>query len=76
VKIFFNFKFIFSPAIVKDEMTFLYLGKKGDSSVADSDPWSGAFLTPASGISFSESQVPDPTHISESLVTIIWVKNT
>jgi hypothetical protein len=41
----------------------------------DSDPGSGAFLTPGSGI--RNRFIPDPgsqTHIFESLVTIFWVK--
>jgi hypothetical protein len=41
------------------------------------DPGSGAFLPPGSVISFF--RFPDlgsPTHISESLVTNIWVKST
>ncbi len=41
------------------------------SSVADPDPGSGAFLTPGSG-----SGMNNPGHISESLKTIYWVKNT
>jgi hypothetical protein len=44
------------------------------SSVADPVPGSGAFWTPGSDISFF--RITDPTYISESLVTIFWVKNT
>jgi hypothetical protein len=43
------------------------------------DPGSGAFLTPGSGIGFSESRISDPgsqTYIFESLVTIFWVKSS
>jgi hypothetical protein len=46
-------------------------------SVADSDPRSGAFLTPGSGVckkSGSGSRMNNPDHISESLGTIFWVK--
>ncbi len=55
------------------------------TSVAVPDPGSGAFLTPGPesghrfGISFSRFRISDPgspTHISESLVTIFWVKKT
>jgi hypothetical protein len=50
-------------------------------SVADSDPGSGAFLTPESGIqngkkTRSGSGMNNPVHISESLKTIFWVKNS
>jgi hypothetical protein len=47
------------------------------SSAADTDPGSGAFLTPVSGI--RERFFPDPgsqAHIFESLVKILWVKST
>jgi hypothetical protein len=46
-----------------------------ETSVADPDPRSGAFLTPGSGIGF----FPDPgsqTYLFESLVTIFWVKSS
>jgi hypothetical protein len=46
-----------------------------ESSIADTDPGSGAFFSPGSGIGFY--RIPDlgsPTHISESLGTIFWVK--
>jgi hypothetical protein len=42
------------------------------SSVADPDPGSGAFLAPGSRISDPGSQ----THIFESSVTIFWVKSS
>jgi hypothetical protein len=42
-------------------------------SVADPDPGSDAFLTPGSGMR-TESGMNNPDHISESLVTIFWVK--
>ncbi len=49
----------------------LFRNNKGidmsECSVADPNPGSGAFLTPGSGI---------PEHISESLETIFWGKNT
>jgi hypothetical protein len=50
-------------------------------SVADSDPGSGAFLSldPGSGMgkkTKSGSGMNIPDHISESLETIFWVKNT
>jgi hypothetical protein len=38
-------------------------------SVADPDPGSGAFKTTGSGMNI-------PDHISESLETIFWIKNT
>jgi hypothetical protein len=57
---------------------------KFNSSVADPDPGSGAFLTPGSRIRnrfFPEagSRISDPgsqTHIFEGLVTIFWVKTS
>jgi hypothetical protein len=48
-----------------------------NSSFADPDPGSGAFLTPGSGI--RNRFIPDPgsqTHIFESLVTTFWVKSS
>jgi hypothetical protein len=53
-------------------------------SVADPDLGSGAFLTPVSGIRIgfgfgmekSGSGINIPDHISESLETIFWVKNS
>jgi hypothetical protein len=49
------------------------------------DPGSGAFLTPGSGMG-NKNKEPDrgsggsvmniPDHISESLETVFWVKNT
>jgi hypothetical protein len=50
-------------------------------SVADSDPESGAFLTPGSWIrdgkkSGSGSGMNIPIYISESLERILWVRNT
>ncbi len=50
-----------------------------DSSVADSDPGSGAFLTldPGSGMgkkSGSGSAMNIPDHVSEILETAFWVK--
>jgi hypothetical protein len=57
-----------------------YRGK--NTSVADPDPESGAFLTPRSGMrgpgwvkqSGSGSGMNNPDHISESLATIFWAK--
>ncbi len=49
--------------------------KESHKCVVDSDPGSGAFLTPGSGI--RNRFIPDPgsqTHIFKSLVTIFWVK--
>jgi hypothetical protein len=46
------------------------------SSVADTDPGSGAFLTPGSGMdnkSGSGSRINHPDHIAKSLKTIFWV---
>jgi hypothetical protein len=43
-------------------------------SVSDADLRTSAFLTPGSGISFF--RIPDPTHISESLLKLFWAKNT
>jgi hypothetical protein len=50
----------------------------GSGSVVNQDPGSGAFFTPGSGI--QDGKNPDPgmnnlEHISESLETILWVKN-
>jgi hypothetical protein len=48
-------------------------------SVADPDQGSGAFLTPGSGMgkkSGAGSGMNNPDHISESLETIFWGKNT
>ncbi len=50
---------------------------KTETSVADPDPGSSAFLTPGSGMgkkSGSGSGMNNPDHISESLETIFWVK--
>jgi hypothetical protein len=47
------------------------------TSIADSDPGSGAFLAPGSGIgkkSRSGSGRNNPNHISESLETTFYVK--
>jgi hypothetical protein len=49
------------------------------SSVANQNPGSGAFLIPGSGMgkkSRSGFGMKIPDHISESLETIFWVKNT
>ncbi len=47
------------------------------TSAAAPDPGSGAFLTPLDpGWEKSESGINVPDHIYESLVTILWVKNT
>jgi hypothetical protein len=49
------------------------------SNVADPDPGSGHLLTPGSEMgkkSRSGSGMNIPDHISESLGTIFWVKNT
>ncbi len=51
--------------------------KNAETSVADPDPGSGAFLTSGSGMgkqSKSGSGMNIPHHISESLETIFWVK--
>ncbi len=46
-------------------------------SVADPDPRSGAFWTPASGIGDGiRAGMNIPDHISERLETIFWVKNS
>ncbi len=48
-----------------------------DSSDADPDPGSGAFLTPGSGIRNKFFSDPgSQSHIFESLVTIFWVKSS
>ncbi len=41
-----------------------------NSSIADSDPGSGDFLTPRSGIDFPGYRIGSKTHIFESFVTI------
>jgi hypothetical protein len=59
-----------------------YVVDEYPSSVADSDPGSGAFLTPRSGIRnrvFPDTacRISDPgsqTHTFQSFVTILWVK--
>jgi hypothetical protein len=54
---------------ITDEVSSSYAG----SSVAD--PGSGAFLTPGSGMGkMSGSGMNNSDHISESLITIFWVK--
>jgi hypothetical protein len=55
------------------------MNAKNNSSVADPAPGFGAFLTLGSGMgkkSRSVSGLNIPDHISESLETISWVKNT
>jgi hypothetical protein len=49
--------------------TYVPVHIKLTTSVADPDPWSGAFVTPGSG-----SGMNSPDHISESLETIFGVK--
>jgi hypothetical protein len=49
------------------------------TGVSDPDPGSGALLTPGSGMgtkSRSGSGMNIPEHISESLETVFWGKNT
>ncbi len=46
------------------------------SSVADPDAGSGAFLSLDPGLGISFFWIPDPIHISNSLLKIFWVKNT
>jgi hypothetical protein len=49
-----------------------------NSSVADPDPGSGAFLTPGTGIDFlldPGSRIPN-LYVYESSMTIFWVKST
>jgi hypothetical protein len=50
-----------------------------DGSVADLDLRSGAFLILRSGmekITDPRTEINIPGHFSESIVTILWVKNT
>jgi hypothetical protein len=66
---------VFFPA--QQRVLVILLNRHTNTSVADPDPGSGAFLTPGSGMdkkSGSGSGMNNPDHIFESLETIFWVK--